>query len=358
MGGMSDHPLRELHAAAGARFAGGDGDFPLDYGDPAAEYRAVRTSLGLLDRSAAGVLEVTGRDRASFLHAMLTNDVKSLAPGGGCAASLLDVHGKIQVFVWILVLDERIIALTPPGLAAKTVEDLDRHLFSEKAYLRDATGELALLVLAGPDAPVAVERLSGVGVPERAWSHVGATLAGAAVRLVRGGGETGEAEVWITCARGEAAGVWESLRASGARPAGRLAFESLRIETGTPAFGLDADQTVLLPEIPFADQVSYSKGCYLGQEVVVRIRDRGHVNRMLRGLVLEGDVVPDRGARVLAGNVEVGSVTSATWSFGLGRPIALGIVRRQHAEPGTRVAVAVGAEPLVPATVSALPFPR
>src|SRR6185436_18427425 len=113
--------------------------------------------------------------------------------------------------------------------------------------------------------------------------------------------------------------------------------------------------TVLLPEVPFADLVSHTKGCYIGQEVIVRIRDRGHVNRLLRGLALEGDAVPEAGAAVLAGDAEVGQVTSASWSHALKRPIALAFVRRQHAEAGTTLAVRVG-DATVPATVSDLPF--
>jgi folate-binding protein YgfZ len=192
---------------------------------------------------------------------------------------------------------------------------------------------------------------------DRPWSHVGATVKGAAVRLARGSGETGEREIWVLSAAADGDAVSETFRAAGAKPVGRAAVESLRIEAGTPAFPADMGPTVLLPEVPFTDLVSYAKGCYIGQEVIVRIRDRGHVNRLLRGLVLEGDTVPDAGASVVAGDAEVGTVTSAAWSYGLKRPIALAMIRRQHADAGTAVAVRVG-EAAAPATVSDLPFPR
>jgi len=113
---------------------------------------------------------------------------------------------------------------------------------------------------------------------------------------------------------------------------------------------------VLLPEIPFERLVSHTKGCYPGQEVVVRIRDRGHVNRHLRGLLLEGDAIPPHGAEVLADGAVVGQVTSATRSLGLQRPIALAFVKRQHA-PGARVTVRAG-DATAPAMVSDLPFAR
>ena len=237
---------------------------------PADEYAQVRRRVGLLDRSDFGILELTGRDRATFLHALVSNEIKALGPGQGCAATLLDVHGKVQVVLLVWVADDRIFVLTPPAMAAK-----------------------------------AAEALAGAGAP----------------------------------------------------PIGREAYESLRIEAGTPLFGHDVDESVMLPEIPFESLLSHTKGCYPGQEVVVRIRDRGHVNRMLRGLALEGDQVPPQGAEIAIDDALIGKVTSAAWSFGLARPIALGFVRRQHAEAGTRVAVRF-AGTSVAATVSALPFAR
>jgi len=323
--------------------------------DAAAEHAAVRGSAGLIDRRDHGVLEVTGRDRAKFLHAMLSNDVASLTPGQGCAATLLDIHGKVQVLLRVLVLDDRVLVITPPAYAERTNEALDTYLFSEKAYFRDASADHAVFVVAGPEAPSLVERVAGAVPAERPWSHVPGVVNGAAVRVARGSGETGAPEIWVVGAAADGDAIGEALRAAGARPIGPAAVESLRIEAGTPAFPSDMGPTVLLPEVPFADLVSHTKGCYIGQEVIVRIRDRGHVNRLLRGLVLEGDAVPEAGAAVLAGDAEVGQVTSASWSHGLKRPIALAFVRRQHAETGAMVAVRVG-DATVAATVADLPF--
>jgi folate-binding protein YgfZ len=301
------------------------------------------------------LLEVTGKDRASFLHAMLSNDVKSLKAGQGCAAAFLDAHGKVQVLLKLLVLEDRILLITPMNMAVDTTEALDKFLFSEKVSFHDATGELAILILAGPEAPAMAERLVGARPPEGAWSHVAARLGDAEVQLVRGGGETGEPEVWILTTAGTR--VWGAVREAGVPLVGVTAQESLRIEAGTPTYHHDVDASVLLPEIPLEPFVSYTKGCYIGQELVVRVRDRGHVNRHLRGLVFEGEHVPAPGACIQADGAEVGRLTSTTWSYGLGRPIALGFVRRQHAEPGTKLTVRDG-ERLLPASVSALPFPR
>jgi folate-binding protein YgfZ len=351
-------PLHERHAAAGAIFVSPCAiELPESYGDAAAEYETVRHRAGLIDHGNLGTLEVTGRDRASFLHAMLSNDVKALGPGQGCQAAFLDIHGKVQVLLLLWVLEDRILIVTPGGMATKTNEMLDRYLFSEKAYFRDATGELSLLLLAGPEALALAERLTGTRPPDGAWSNVAARLSEVEVRVVRGGGETGAAEVWLVSAVADGPRVWEAATAAGARPIGLRAHESLRIEAGTPYLGHDVDDSVLLPEIPIERWVSYTKGCYIGQEVVVRIRDRGHVNRHLRGLVLDGETLPPPGAVVVADGSEVGRVMSVAWSFGLKQPIALAYLRRQHAEPETVVGVQANGATL-PARVSALPFTR
>jgi folate-binding protein YgfZ len=321
-----------------------------------ADYRAARDAVGLVDRSDVGVVEVAGRDRAKFLHALLTNDIAALAPGQGCAAALLDVHGKVQVTLIALAMDDRMLLLTPPGMGESTVAALDHYLFAEKVSLDDVSGRHALLMLIGPAADDTAKRVTGAVPPEAAWSHVTGSLDGVDVRLVRGGGEFDAREVWLLTPAAERERAWNAAIGAGARPLGAAVVESLRIERGTPRFGADVDAGVLLPEIPAERLISHTKGCYPGQEVVVRIRDRGHVNRHLRGLLLDGDVVPPRGADVVADDAVVGQVTSATRSLGLGRPIALAFVRRQHA-PGVRVGVRTDHGTL-PATVSDLPLSR
>jgi len=324
--------------------------------DSLAEYRAARDAVAVVDRSDLGVVDVGGRDRAKFLHALLSNDVAALAPGQGCAAALLDVHGKLQVMLIVWALDDRLLLLTPPGMGESTVAALDHYLFAEKVVLADATGQRALLMLLGPAADETVKRLTGTAPPDAAWSHVTGALDGIEARVVRGGGELDEREVWLAVPGADRTRAWNAVLAAGARPLGAAARESLRIEAGTPRYGDDVDATVLLPEIPFERLVSQTKGCYPGQEVVVRIRDRGHVNRHLRGLLLEGEAPPPRGAEVVADGAVVGLVTSATRSLGLQRPIALAFVKRQHS-PGARVSVRAGGD-TVAATVSDLPFAR
>ena len=322
-----------------------------------ADYRAAREGVAIVDRSDLGVVDVSGRDRAKFLHALLTNDVASLRPGEGCATALLDVHGKVQVTLVVWVFEDRVWLLTPPGMGEATVAALDHYLFAEKVALEDVSGQHALLMLLGPGADETVNRVAGVTAPDAAWSHLAAAVDSVQARVVRGGAELDEREVWLVAPAAERARLMRAVTDAGAQPIGDAAIESLRLEAGTPRFASDVDATVLLPEIPSDRLVSHTKGCYPGQEVVVRIRDRGHVNRHLRGLLLEGDKVPPRGAEVVADGAVVGHVTSATRSLGLARPIALAFIRRQHA-PGARVSVRVDGDGMLPATISDLPFAR
>src|SRR2546426_6405713 len=157
---------------------------------PSEQYALVRRQVGFLDRGDFGVLELTGRDRATFLHALVSNEIKALGPGQGCAATLLDIHGKVQVVLFVWVAEDRIFVVTPPAMAAKTAEALDHYLFSEKVAIEDVSREKALFVLAGPQARETSERLTGARPSERPWSHVVAKLGEAPVRLVTGGGET------------------------------------------------------------------------------------------------------------------------------------------------------------------------
>src|SRR3989442_5048063 len=245
-------PLHERHVAAGAKSESlSDWELPVAYGNSAEEYALVRRGVGLLDRAHFGLLELTGRDRAAFLHALVSNEVKALGPGQGCAATLLDVHGKVQVVLFVWVADDRILVLTPPAMAQKTAEALDHYLFSEKVAIRDVSGETALFVLAGPKAPETSERLMGARPPESQWSQAAGKLGDTPVRLVSGGRETGEAEVWIAGPASEAARMRDALVAAGAQPIGRMAFESLRIEAGTPVLRRDVHESVPPPPLPF-----------------------------------------------------------------------------------------------------------
>src|SRR2546425_3042834 len=223
---------------------------------PSEEYAVVRRRVGFLDRGDFGVLELTGRDRASFLHALLSNEVKALGPGQGCAATLLDSRGKVQVVLFVWVADDRIFVVTPPAMAAKTAEALDHYLFSEKVAIEDVSREKALFVLAGPQARETSDRLMGAHPPESPWSHLVARLGETPVRLVSGGGETGEAEGWVLWALTDAAKGRDALAGADVPAIGPEAFESLRIEAGTPPLCHHLRETLVPSVIPFRKLVS------------------------------------------------------------------------------------------------------
>jgi folate-binding protein YgfZ len=334
--------LHDLHQRAGARFGEADGCVvPIDYGDVRAEHAAVRAGAGVIDRSHRGAIEATGRDRADFLHGMLSNDVKSLAPGQGCAAAFLDVHGKIVALPVVHCLAERLLLETDRALVETTLATLDRFLISERVELADVSGREGILTVAGPAARATVDKALEGPVPDLPlWHHAPATVEGLAVRVVRseGSGEDGY-DLWAPVPA--LAPLWRRLTAAGARPVGRQAWNILRVEAGFVWAGADVDASTLLLEAPLGSTYSLTKGCYIGQEVVARITYRGHVNRKIVGLDFADERIPGRGDRVVADGREVGRVTSAVVSPATGRGLALGFVRREHAQPGAAVEVAV-----------------
>ena len=234
-------------------------------------------------------------------------------------------------------------------------DDPSRRFDEEALAFLDPDGlRLELVADAG-----AAARASWAGgpVPDlKRWQHAVLPWEGAEIRIVRTE-ETGEEgyDLWVPTERLGA--LWDRLREAGARPVGRDAWDILRVEAGVVRYGADVDASTLLLEAPLADAYSLNKGCYLGQEVVARITYRGHVNRKIVGFRFGDASVPARGAPVLVEGKEVGRITSAVRSPALGVALALGFLRREHFEPGTRVEVRHGDESLA-AEVAPLPFYR
>ena len=322
---------------------------------PAEQYRAVREAAAVIDRSSVGKAEVEGRDRASFLQGMLSNDVKALAPGQGCAAAFLDAHGKVMALLRVYALSDRLLLELPAGLTQKTLLLLDKYLISEKAVFEPLDEAYAVLSVQGAQAPALIAGLAGAPMDLAPHAHVEATLAGIATRVVQRSEFGVRPGFFLWAAPDAMPALRAAVEGAGATPVEPAVGEVLRVEAGEPVYGQDVDESVILPETNLEHLVSYTKGCYIGQEVVARVKYRGHVNRALTGLTLEGDRVPTPGAPVFAGEREIGRVTSAVRSLGLGAPIALGYVRREHLEPGSAVAVRIE-DILVPARVTPPPF--
>jgi len=322
--------------------------------DLAREYRAAREAVALFDRSSLGKVSVTGRDRQAFLQGMLTNDITALQPGQGAPAAFLDAHGKVMALLVVYAITDRLLIELPSDMTEKTLQTLDHYLISEKAYFESADDAFAILALQGPSARGLVEGLSGGAIELAPYSHAEVTVGGVPVRVInRAEGPGPGFHCWVATDQAET--LRSAFVGAGAVSAGPETLDVLRVEAGQPRYPRDVDDSVILPETRLESLVSYTKGCYIGQETVARVKYRGHVNRALSGLVVEGDRVPEAGTRVTAEGKDVGRVTSAVRSIALGRPIALGYVRREHFEPGSPVTLADAAGEQ-PARVVALPF--
>ena len=351
---MSDDALTAELLGGGARFAEVDGrSVPADFGDAAAEYRALHAGAGVVDAAWLDRVVVTGSDRVDFLQGMLSNDIKGLTADSGCPALLLTEQGKVVADLTVLAVPEALMLDgSHLGLEA-AARALDRFIVADDVTLAAPEPAERTFAVLGPDAADVLGRL-GVPVPTSPFAHATVVIADTPVHVVRvpGPGAGGfECHVPVVAA----AAWWRRCLDGGkAVAAGYTAFDVLRIESGRPWFGADVGPETLALEAPYDDAISFRKGCYLGQEVMERVTARGHVNRKLTGLLVDGDVVPSPRTPIYVGEREVGRVTSAAWSWRLERVIALAYVRREHLAAGT--ALAVGDAPARPATVHQLPF--
>src|SRR6266705_2799208 len=335
---MLETALHSHLAARGAVHAEDRGVvLPRRFGDdPAAEYAALREGAAVVDLGFRTVVRATGADRAAFLQGMLTNDVASLVPGTGCAALLLTIQGRVTADVRVVALEDALLLDVDVCARAALVEALEKLIIADDVELGEPGEPLALIGVEGPGAA----RLLPDGERLAPYAHAVVTLAGVPVRAQRASEVRGQGFVLhVPAAR--AAAVWDALVAAGARPCGMEALESRRVEVGVPRIGVDMDGATLALEVPVEDAISATKGCYLGQEVVARGTARGHVNRRLVGLRLEGPEPPP-GAPLVREGKEAGRLTSVARAFGAGGLAALGFVRRDCWEPGTELRVRHG----------------
>lgn len=358
---MIDLALQEMHQSLGARFGQAGGLMVVDhYGDRAGEYAALRESVGLLDLSFRGRLCLTGADRQRFLNGQVTNNVKDLAPGRGCYAAILNHKGKMQGDLNIHALAGELLLDFEPGQTEAVTARLAKYIIADDVQIVNVAPHYGLLSLQGPKAAEALAAC-GLGVTPPAGEFQSATVNHAAwgeicvVNLPR----VGAAALSPTGGEGAGGGgfdlfvpiqtlvqMWSQLLSAVARAGGRAcgwqALETARIEAGIPRFGVDMDETNLAPEAGIeARAISYSKGCYTGQEVIARIRTYGQVTKSLKRLRLAGTAqeLPRKGDQLIKDDKAVGYVTSAVFSPGLQANVALGYVRRECNRAGTELAV-------------------
>lgn len=350
-------PLADYHVSQGATLGEYHGALvPARFGDPAAENQAVRKASGLFDFSFRAKLLAKGRDHARFLHRMLSNDVKKLSPGQGTYATFLTAQGHILADLVLYCAEDCFLIDTDADLRDKALTGLSRYIVGDKVEM--APLELYALAFQGPRARPLLEKTLHIELPAmQEFDHFPTNYAGHPIRVVAAS-STGEEgyEVWVG-ARGLEA-VWGAACGQaptyGTLPCGFEALESLRIEAGIPRYGQELAEDTMPLEADLYKALSFTKGCYLGQEIVERTRSRGHVNWKLVGLMVDSAAPPIAGEKLTSEGKEIGEVTSACISPTLGKTLALAYVRREVSEPGAKLNLPSG----VTAEVAALPFYR
>ncbi len=348
-------PLRAIYEKSGARFVEIGGErLPDTVGGLDTEYEAAMSSAVVLERFQQSQIEVTGADRESFLQNMLTNDIQGLPVGLGVPAAFLTNKGKLVSDLLVSKEMDSIRLRMEASRAEALRSALDRYIISEDVVLSSLDGKEQLFSVAGPQAAGILAALLG---RERAeldeLPHLGilrAEFAGGPVRLI-GFGREPTPRFDVTAPTDRATELFAKAVEANAVLAGYALSETRRLEASVARFGVDMDETNLPLEAELEEAVSFDKGCYIGQEYVVRLAHRGHLNRKLVGLRVSGNRVPSSGAAVLSGGDDAGHVTTAAHSPHFGAVLALGYLKRAYFEPGTEVQIEATS-----ALVSSLPF--
>jgi len=336
-------PIRDLYSAgASATVLYHGAEVPARFSGAGVEHHAVRSGAGLFDFSFRSKFTLVGEHRVRFLHRIISNDVKSLTPGQGAYATLLSAQGRVLADLCVYADADRLWIDTDADLASKAMAILQRYVIGDRVVIEPS--DLNVVSLQGPESRKALESLRGAGLEFEMAAlsdelcHAAAELDGQPARVVRRS-STGEEgyEFWLEPAA--LRNLWTRAADAGAVPCGVEALEILRIEAGIARYGPDFGEDTLPLEAGLFNALSFNKGCYIGQEIVERARSRGHVNWKLVGLCFPpGAAAPSTGAKLRSpSGGEVGEITSACISPSLGRPLALGYVRREVSGHGTHL---------------------
>ncbi|MDT7777616.1 MAG: hypothetical protein QOC99_128 [Acidobacteriota bacterium] len=356
--------LEEIHRRAGARLREQDGCLvPASYGDAQAEYEAVRGGgAGLFDLSSRGRVEVSGGEAVQFLNGMLTNDVARLEDGAWMHAAFPNPQGRLNASVRVFRRGGAYLFDTEAATYERMLRSLERFTLAGDFRVRDLTAETSTLSVQGARAGEFIAAVLGEGAVSSArGEHTSSASFGNGEITIARATHTAEDGFDLFVGAEDREALWDALVAAGARPAGFDALEVLRVEAGVPRYGLDAsDANVVLEVVDEAAAVSYTKGCYAGQEIIARIHWRGHVAKKLTGVVFDsGDVIPaDARVRDTSEGREVGRITSGVFSPRLGRRVALALVKYDYLRPGTELKIFSGDTEVCTAHVAELPHVR
>ena len=383
---MIKSPLYEIHKSIGARFTEVRGwEIPAHYGDPVAEHLAVRNSAGIMDMSHRGKIRVSGKDRTKFLQNILSQDINKLTPGTGGHATLLNTKGHMLAYMHIYSDEDSFLIDTEPGETDKIIQILNRYLFREDVKIEDVTLKYGLLTVQGPHSWETIRRISGTDIKElEECNHLNLTINNINCKVARTS-YTGEEGYNIYTPWDNLQSIWETIRkddknnppippleSDEVTPFGLAAYNSLRIEVGIPIYSVDMDEDTIPIEANLDQAISYTKGCYVGQETIARIKFKGHVNRILTGFSIqlgtefnsvpetsETTIIPQKGDRIyrIIEGIEqnIGVITSACFSPTLKGSVALGYLRIEHNKPGTEVYIHSKSH-TIHAVVTCIPF--
>jgi folate-binding protein YgfZ len=338
-----DTPLIDEHRAAGASLAEFDGfTLPELFSNFESEHRAGDQTVALFDTNWHLVLAVAGRDRVRYLHAITSNNVQTLESGQGILALLLNPQGRILAELEIYAQPEKLLLLSHASLRERTVATLKKYVIGSQVEIDDLTDRMGSMAVEGPEAAAVVEEACGVLLGDLAeMSMQEVTVAGIPCSLIRRSHFGGTGAEFIT-SRGALRALWLALlarvRAHGGGPIGVAALNALRLEAKVPWFPADFNDAMIPHEAALeSTHISFNKGCYTGQEIVERVRTRGHVNRKRVSLKFSTAMPPTSGTKLRAQGAEIGSVTSAAFSPKAGTPIGMGYVRKEQFAPGSIV---------------------
>jgi len=338
-------PLIELHRAAGTPIAEIDGCLlPESFSSLESEYAAAKERVALLDTDWHATLKLTGRDRVKYLHAITSNNIQALGIGQGTLALLLNPQGHILSELEIYVLAESVLVRTHVSARERTVATLKKFIIGSDVKVEDATDTTGSLAIEGPLAGPTVELLCGVKLDDMAAMAIrDVEIEGVVCQLIRRS-HFGLPGAELIAGRVDLAPLWQNLlasvRAEGGQPIGMNALHTLHLEAGVPWYPADFNEAMIPHEAAVeTTHISFNKGCYTGQEIVERVRSRGHVNRKRVSLKFSTIEPPSAGTKLRASgeSAEIGFVTSAARSPNAQPAIGMGYVRREQFAPGSVV---------------------
>lgn len=311
------------------------------FGDPQAEFARLRSACGVYDLGFRAKISLTGGDRVRWLNGMVTNNIRDLALGHGAYAFLLNPQGHILGDMYAYNRGESITVDTDSGQTEKILATFDHYIIMDDVEVTNLSERMTALGIAGPKSREVLAS-GGFAVPDLQPLQTQSVMwQGTECTLARGeDAEAASYEIWL--APGSVRQLWDALVAAGAAPVGSEALELHRIVSGTPRYGVDIRERDLPQETEQARALNFNKGCYVGQEIVERIRSRGAVHRKFTGFLADGTVQIARGNKIVAGEKEVGEITSAA-SLHLAageKTVALGYIRREVGVPGREITIA------------------